>query len=86
MLKLKASQVLFGVLFSSILLETLLNFSELGSVYETVHQATFFQGVILDYFWWNLANVLLIVTAISALFIEKERAVWRTKSISSMAK
>jgi hypothetical protein len=84
MFKPKTSQVLLLVLFSSIFLETLLNFSLLGSVFDVVHQVAFFRGVILNFFWWNLANVFLVVIAACVRFIEKERSMWRTKSISSI--
>ncbi len=85
-LELKASRSLILILFLSIFIETFLNFSLLGSVFDVVHQASFFRGVILNFFWWNLANVFLVVVTVSLAFIEKERTIWRAKSISSMEK
>jgi hypothetical protein len=83
---LKPSRSLILILFLSIFMETFLNFSFLGSVFDVVHQASFFRGVILNFFWWNLANVFLVVVTVSLAFIEKERTIWRAKSISSMEK
>jgi len=83
---LRISQLLVLTLFISIFLETLLNFSMLGSVFDVVHQASFFQGVILNFFWWDLANVFLVVLALSVYFIEKERARWRGKTVSPIKK
>ena len=79
----KASQVLLPILFISVFAEAFLNFSLLGSVFDIVHEAPFFQGVILNFFYWNLANVILVVITVSVMFVEKEQTVWRTKTISS---
>jgi len=80
MYRLRASQVLLAVLFSSIFLETLLNFSLMRSVFDVVHQISFFQDLILNFFWWNLVNVFLAVIGSCVWFVEKERNLWRRKS------
>lgn len=80
MSKPKGSQVLLIVFFSSTFLETLLNYSLLGSVLDVVHQVSFFQRLILNFFWWNLANVLLVVIFTCVWFIERQRNIWRAQS------
>ncbi len=71
------------ILFLSLFAETWLNFSLLGSVFEVVHDAPFFQELILNFFYWNLGNVILAVITASVIFVEKERILWRIRNVSS---